>query len=37
MASKQSKDAANLICFMVSFLVEIFVLLFAWVKSIGEE
>lgn len=37
MASKQSKDAANLICFMVSFLVEIFVLLFSWVKSVSDE
>jgi len=33
MASKQSKDAANLIVFMLTFIFEVVYLLFAFVRD----
>lgn len=37
MASKQSKDAANLVFFMTSFIFEVIYLICAYFKSICEE
>lgn len=37
MSSKDSKEAANLICFMVSFIFEIIYLLFAYFKDVSKE
>lgn len=36
MASKKSKDAANLLFFAYTFLIEVVVLIVAWVKGQSE-
>lgn len=37
MASKKSKDAANLIFFMTSFIIEVIVLIVSYFKGICED